>query len=148
MGMTYNKLSEYLRKYHGGIAWRIKKHCDIVDLHINPDEIVLYAFVGQKNDSFTAIFSTCVVCLTNKRILIGQKGVLWGYHLNSITPDLFNDLEVHQEIIWGRVVIDTVKEVVTISNIDKKALPEIETNISSYMMKEKRKYVQKEENKI
>ena len=145
MGQTYNMLSRYLKKYRGGIAWRVKKHCEVIDLHINEDETLLYAFTGQKNDSFTHIFSTCVAVLTNKRILIGQKGVLWGYHLNSITPDLFNDLEVHEEIIWGRVVIDTVKEVVTISNIDRKALPEIETEISSYMMKEKQKYGKREE---
>ena len=142
--MTYEEIVKYKKKYHGGIYWRIKKHCNIIDLHINQDEAILYAFPGQKNDSFTNIFQSCVVVLTNKRILIGQKGVLWGYHLNSITPDLFNDLEVHQEIIWGRVVIDTVKEEVTISNIDKKALPEIETKISSYMMKEKQKYGKKE----
>lgn len=143
--MTYDEILKYKKKFRGGIYWRMKKHCKIIDLHINPDEIILYAFPGQKNDSFTNIFQSCVVVLTNKRILIGQKGVLWGYHLNSITPDLFNDLEVHQEIIWGRVVIDTVKEVVTISNIDKKALAEIETKISSYMMKEKQKYVKKED---
>ena len=111
MKNTYKKLREFLNKYPGGIAWRTKKHCRVLDTHINEDEDILYCFAGQKNDSFTNIFQTCVVCLTNKRILIGQKGILWGYHLNSITPDLFNDMEVHQELIWGRVVIDTIKEV-------------------------------------
>ena len=142
---TYKELKKFLNKYPGGIAWRIKKHCEVLDTHINDDEKILYAFAGQKNDSFTNIFQTCVVCLTNKRILIGQKGVLWGYHLNSITPDLFNDMEVHMELIWGRVIIDTIKEVVTISNLSKKALPEIETEISTFMMKEKQKYARKEE---
>ncbi len=145
MNNTYETLSKYLQKYHGGIAWRVKKHCSVIDIHLNTDEYVIYAFAGQKNDSFWHIFDTCVVCLTNKRILIGRKGLIWGYHLNSITPDLFNDMEVQRELIWGRVIIDTVKEVVTITNLDKKALPEIETNISSFMMREKRKYVQKEE---
>lgn len=145
MSNTYKKLKEFLNKYPGGIAWRIKKHCEVLDTHINPDEEVLYAFAGQKNDSFTNIFQTCVVCLTNKRILIGQKGLLWGYHLNSITPDLFNDMEVHMELFWGRVIIDTIKEVVTISNLSKKALPEIETEISTFMMREKQKYAKKEE---
>ena len=142
---TYKKLKEYMNKYPGGIVWRAKKHCAVIDTHINPDEEILYVFAGQKNDSFTNIFQSCVVCLTNKRILIGRKGVLWGYHLNSITPDLFNDMEVHMELIWGRVVIDTIKEVVTVSNLSKKALPEIETEISTFMMKEKQKYVKKEE---
>ena len=141
MGATYNELMKYKKKYHHGIAWRLAKHCEVIDLHLNSDEKVLYAFPGQKNDSFTHIFSTCVVCLTNKRIVIGQKFLLWGYKLTSITPDLFNDLEVRQELIWGRVVIDTVKEVVTITNLDKSALPEIETSISSFMMEEKQRYV-------
>ena len=36
--------------------------------------------------------------------------------------------------------IDTVKELVILSNIDKKALGEIETYITEYMMEEKKKY--------
>ena len=144
MNVVYRELQKFLAKYKGGIVWRAKKHCEVVNIHLNDDEMVIYVFPGQKNDSFTNIFQSCVVCLTNKRILIGQKGLLWGYHLNSITPDLFNDLEVHQELIWGRVVIDTIKEVVTISNISKKALPEIETEISTNMMREKKKYGLKE----
>ena len=59
--MTYDEIKKYKAKYHGGIAWRLKKHCEIIDLHINPDEHILYAFPGQKNDSFTNIFDTCVL---------------------------------------------------------------------------------------
>src|SRR5574344_3131111 len=140
MGIVYNKIMEYQRKHHGGVAWRLKKHSAVVEIHLNPDEIVLYAFPGQKNDSYLDIFSTCVVCLTNHRILIGQKNLIFGYSLTSITPDLFNDMEVYRGLIWGRVVIDTIKEVVILTNLDKHSLPEIETNISQLMMKEKKKY--------
>mgnify|MGYP003596741476 FL=1 len=139
-GEVYTKLLNYLQKYHGGIAWRTRKHCAVIEKHLNPGEHVIYAFAGQKNDSFTQIFTTCVVALTNKRILIGQKYLIVGYGLTSITPDLFNDLEVYSGFIWGKVVIDTIKEVVTLTNIDKYALPEIETNISEFMMDEKQKY--------
>ena len=45
-------------------------------------------------------------------------------------------------IVWGKIIIDTVKEVVTLSNIQRDALDEIETNITEYMMKEKQKYQQ------
>ena len=145
MGPTYNVLKQYLNKFKGGIAWRVKKHCSVIDIHLNNDEIVTYAFAGQKNDNFWHIFDTCVVCVTNKRILIGQKGILWGYHLSSITPDLFNDMEVRRELIWGRVIIDTVKEEVTITNLAKSALADIESNVSEFMMKEKRRYARKED---
>ena len=53
---------------------------------------------------------------------------------------MFNDLKITSGIIWGKVHIDTVKEFITLSNISKEALIEIETEISSYMMEEKKKY--------
>ena len=80
----------------------------------------------------------------NKRILIGQKRVVWGYFLSSITPDLYNDLFVYQGLIWGQIKIDTVKEEVTISNLPKSGLDEIETNITEMMMSEKQKYIPRE----
>ena len=97
-------------------------------------------FVAQKNDNPLDVLSTAVVALTDKRILIGRKRVVFGYFLDSVTPDLFNDLKVKGGFIWGKVYIDTVKEFITLSNIGVDALPEIETEISSYMMDMKQKY--------
>ena len=80
-----------------------------------------------------------MLLLLKKRILIGRKRVVFGYFLDSITPDMFNDLKVLSGMIWGKIYIDTINEFVTLSNIDKRALPEIETMITDYMMKEKQK---------
>lgn len=140
MGNVYNFALNFKRKHHGGVVWRLKKHCEVVEKHLNPGENVLFAFAGQKNTNFYEPFFSCVVVLTNKRILIGQKRVVWGYFLSSITPDLYNDLLVYQGLIWGKITIDTVKEEVTISNLPKSGLDEIETNISEMMMSEKQKY--------
>ena len=135
----YEQVLKFKKKYHMGIAWRLKKNSRIVQKHLNPDEKVLYVFAAQKNDNPFDIFSTAVLALTNKRLLIGRKRVVFGYFLDSITPDMFNDLKVLSGIIWGKIYIDTINEFVTLSNIDKKALPEIETMVTSYMMREKRK---------
>ncbi len=145
MGQVYNKALEFKKKYRGGIVWNLKKHCEVVEKHINPGEKVMFAFAGQKNDKFYEMFQTCVVVLTNKRILIGQKRVCWGYFLSSITPDLYNDLLIYQALLWGQIKIDTVKEEVTISNLPKSGLDAIETNISEMMMEEKQKYGKKED---
>lgn len=145
MGEVYNKALEFKRKNKGGVVWRLKEHCDVVEKHLNPGEVVRFAFAGQKNDKFYELFQTCVVVLTNKRILIGQKRVVWGYFLSSITPDLYNDLLVYQGLLWGQIKIDTVKEEVAISNLPKNGLDEIETNITEMMMEEKQKYGKKEE---
>lgn len=144
MGQVYNKALEFKRKHSGGVAWNLKSHCDVVEKHLNPGEEVIFAFAGQKNENFYDFFTTCVVVLTNKRILIGQKRVVWGYFLSSITPDLYNDLMVYQGLIWGKIKIDTVKEEVTISNLPKSGLDDIETSITEMMMSEKQKYAKRE----
>ncbi len=128
----------YIKNNPGSVAWRINQHCKVVEKHLNNNEKVLFAFVGQKNDRFYDIFTSCVVVLTNKRIIVGQKRVVFGYFLKSITPDLFNDLHVYSGLIWGKVTIDTLKEVVTVSNVSKLGLDDIETNISQHMMVAKR----------
>lgn len=137
---VYSKLMEFVHKYGKGVSWRLKKHAEVVQKHLNPGEEVIYAFPGQKNNEFYDIFTSCVVVLTNRRLLIGQKRVAWGYFLSSVTPDLYNDLFVYQGLIWGKVIIDTVKEEVTISNLSKAGLADIETNITEFMMNEKKKY--------
>ena len=142
MGPVYQKAMEFKLKHPGGVAWRIKKHCKVVEKHLNPEEEVVFAFPAQKNDKFYDIFTTCVVVLTNKRLLIGQKRVMWGYFLSSVTPDLYNDLKIYNGLIWGKITIDTVKELVILSNLPKGGLDDIETNISELMMEEKQKYAQ------
>lgn len=146
MQEVYRKAIEFKRKYPSTITHhRLRKHAKVVEMHLNPGEMVRYVFAGQRNERSVDIFETAVVAITNKRILIGQKRVLFGYFLSSITPDLYNDMQVASSIIWGRVVIDTVKEVIQISNISKKALPEIETEVTSFMMEAKKKYRKKED---
>ena len=136
---VYERLVAFKKKYPMTLAWRLRKHADIIEKHLNPDEKVLYAFAAQKNDNPLDILSTFAVVLTNKRIMLGRKRILFGYFFTAITPDLFNDLKVFMGIIWGRIYIDTVKEFTPISNIDRNALPEIETKITEFMMEEKRK---------
>lgn len=140
MNNVYRKLKEFKSKYGSTIAWRLKSHAKVVEKHLNPGEEVLYAFVAQKGFSTFDIFSTYAIVLTNKRIILAQKRLLFGYLFLAITPDLFNDLTVNTGMIWGKVNIDTVKETVVLSNISKDAVDEIETNITEYMMSEKKKY--------
>lgn len=140
MGEVYRRALKFKKLHPSTIGWRIKQNASIVEKHLNPDEKVLYVFVAQKNDNPLDVLSTAVIALTDKRILIGRKRVVFGYFLDSVTPDLFNDLKVKGGLIWGKVYIDTVKEFITLSNIGVEALPEIETEISRYMMEMKKAY--------
>ena len=138
--MVYEKLMEFKRKYTGTVAFRLKKHSSVIEMHLNPGEKVLYVFCGQKNKSSFIFINSCVIALTNKRLMIGQKRLLWGYFFTTVTPDLYNDLKVIKNLIWSDIEIDTVKENIYLSNINPDGAVEIETNITEFMMKEKRKY--------
>ena len=140
MKSCYEMVREFKRKYPLTIAWRIRKHCKIIEKHLNTDEKILYAFVAQKNDRALDIMNTNVIAVTNKRIMIATKRLVFGYFFISITPDMYNDLTVKRGLIFGTVIIDTIKEVVELTNIDPAALPEIETNITDIIVELKKMF--------
>ena len=146
MENIYSQVKAFKKKHPLTIGWRLKAHSKIIEKHLNPGEKANFVFVGQKNDSVFDIFSTYVIVLTDRRILLGQKRLLFGYLFAAITPDLFNDLKVNTGIIWTKIYIDTAKEFITLSKIQKSASSIIETAITEYMMNEKRKYAATHEN--
>jgi len=146
MGKVYDKILEFEKRHSGGIVWRLKKHAKVVENYINPDEEIKYAFCAQKNEKITEIFSTFAIAVTNKRIVLGHKRVIWGSYLYSVTPDLYNDMKIYRGLIWGKIIIDTVKEEIILSNLPNSCLDEIETEISEFMMEAKKKYQNREKN--
>lgn len=145
---VYGKVLKFKRKYPGTIAWNLRSHALVVQSIIDKDEKLLYAFCGQKNDTYKMIFDTCVVALTTKRLIVGQKRLLWGYQIKTITPEMFNDLTICAGLLWGKVEIDTVKENIFVSNLSKASLDEIETNVNKIMLDmKKRKKEEKEKAK-
>lgn len=140
MGKTVlESCKDFIRQYPMTIAWRVKKHCKVIEEHINKDEVVLYSFVGQKNTNWTVPFSTAVIVLTNKRMLVARSLFLGRSLYSSITPDMLNDFSIREHILFGTVEIDTVKEHFTINCLRKKSLPKIEDALSKYLVDEKLK---------
>ena len=144
---SYIMLRNFMKKYPFTVAWRLKQHTKIIDKHLNPGEKILYIFAGQKNDRSVDIINTYVIAFTDKRIMVATKRVLFGYFFKSVTPDMYNDLTIHRGLLFGSVVIDTIKEVITITNVDPRALEEIETNITEIMLKQKKEYAKREKEK-
>ena len=141
----YSNALKFKRKYPWTIVFRLKKHAKVVQDIIDKDEKVLYTFCGQRNDTHTMICDSCVVAVTTKRIIVGEKRALFGYYVLTISTELFNDLKINTGLIWGRIEIDTVKENLFISNIDKRAMDEIETNVHEIMLNNKRRLKQNKE---
>ena len=142
---VYKLAKRFKNKYFGTIAFRLRAHSKVIQDHLGQDEKIYYVFCGQKGGSNREIFLSCVIALTNKRIIIATKRVLWGYFITSVTPDLFNDLKVHSGIFFGRILIDTAKELIPVSNLSKGSLKEVESAISTYMSKHKSEFKSKKE---
>lgn len=140
MNDSYSLIKQFIKSYPMTIAWRLKSHCKVIDKHLNDGEKILYIFAGQKNDSYINFLNTYVVVFTNKRIMLATKRVLFGYFFKSITPDMYNDLTIHRGLIWGSIVLDTMKEVITITNLDKNSLDDIESNITEVIIKYKKEF--------
>ena len=147
MKSTLQELRKFKKKYPLTIAWRLDKHAEIIDKHLNAGEEVLYAFCGQKTPKNYDFISTYAVALTTERILIARRRLIFGYSLDSVMPYMFNDLNVRAGVIWGKICIDTAKEEVNIYKMDKDSLDEVETEISGNMLKLKLKYISKKEKK-
>ena len=144
MMSVYPRVLRFKRKYPMTIVFRLRKHAAVVDSILDKDEKVLYAFCGQRNDDNRFLFDSCVVALTNKRIIVGEKRIL-GYYIINVRAELFNDLKIRAGLFFGHVEIYTVKENIHISNLDKKSLDEIETMIHRIINDNKKRI--SEENK-
>lgn len=136
----YKRVKEFKRKYPKTVAFRLKAHAKVASQFIGEDEEVKYVFAAQKNYKSYEIINTNIVVLTNKRLVVATKRLIFGYFVKMITPDMFNDLTIKDGIVWGKVIIDSVKEKVVLSNIDPRALSEIDDNITMTMIEEKKEY--------
>lgn len=140
INFIYRQARKFRRKHPLTIAFRLKAHSKILAKHLNNGEKIKYVFAAQKGPSSYDIFSTYVVAITDKRIMIARKRLLFGYFFLAITPEMFNDIKVKMGLIWAKVEIDTVKEFIVLSNIQSSAASKIETAVTQYVLREKKKY--------
>ena len=127
-------------RYPFTVAFRIRAHAKVASQFVGADEEIKYVFVAQKNFHSLDFVNTNIIVLTDKRLIVATKRLIFGYFFRMITPDMFNDLTIKKGIIWGKVIIDTISEKVVLSNIDCSALAEIDDNITMYMLDQKKKF--------
>lgn len=135
----YRQAKKFRRRYPLTISFRLKAHSKVLAKHLNDGEKIRYVFAAQKGHSSFDILSTYVIAVTNRRIMLARKRILFGYFFTAITPDLFNDIKVRMGLLWAKLEIDTVKEFIVLSNIQRKAVAEIETSVTDYVMREKKR---------
>ncbi|MBP3920034.1 MAG: PH domain-containing protein [Bacilli bacterium] len=136
----YRQAKRFRREHPFTVAFRLRAHSKVLAKHLNNGEKIKYVFTAQKGPSSFDIVSTYVIAITDRRIMIGRKRILFGYFFLAITPDMFNDIKVRKGLIWAKVDIDTIKEFIVLSNVSSSAAADIETAITTYVMREKKRH--------
>ena len=145
ISFIYRQAKKFRRKHPLTIAFRLKAHSKILAKHLNDGEKIRYVFAAQKGPSSYDIVSKYVIAITDRRIMIARKRLLFGYFFLAITPDMFNDIKVKMGIVWAKIEIDTVKEFIILSNVQSSAASEIETAVTQYVLREKKKFKKKDD---
>ena len=94
----YEEVKKFKRKYPLTIAFRLKSHAKIAAKFIDAGEEVKYVFAAQKNYQSYEIINTNIIVLTNKRLIVVTKRLIFGYFFRMITPEMFNDLTIKNGI--------------------------------------------------
>lgn len=140
MKSTYEQAKEFKNKFPFTIAFRIKKHAEVIDKHLHDGEKTSYVFCGQKGKASLFFNKSCVVAITNERLVVGQKRLFWGYFFTTVTPDVYNDFKIFNGMLWSEILVDTLDEEVHITKINPNGAIDVQKHITKFMMEEKKKY--------
>lgn len=112
--------------------WRLK-HFKVVESQLKDDEDVLVAFIGLKNyEGLTKHESHWGYAITNKRIIIGQKGLI-GEKVDVISLRDLNDISFKKGLALGVLTIDTIKERFNVG-LDKMSATSIHELVTNALM--------------
>lgn len=112
--------------------WRMK-HFKVVEQQLKEDEEVLVCFIGLKN--FVDIANhddNWAYAITNKRIIMGQKGLI-GEKVVVVSLRDLNDVSFKKGVFFGVLTIDTIKEVFNVG-LDKNSATAIHELVTNALM--------------
>lgn len=128
----YNYCSE--NEFGQGVSrsWGIKHFQLVVDM-LQPDEDVKMCFLGIHNyKSPTTHDNTFAYAITNKRIIMAQKK-MFGQVTQTVQLDYVNDITTKSGLMFGIVMIDTMKETIKVA-VDKDAAMNISSKVHDLLL--------------
>ena len=133
---TAEEMAQYCDDNNTGAGfnkkWRLK-HFQIVENQLKDDEEVIVCFIGLKN--FTSITNheeNWAYAITNKRIIIGQKGLI-GEKVDVISLRDLNEISFKKGVVFGVLTIDTIKEEFNVG-LDKNSAASIHELVTNALM--------------
>lgn len=133
---TAEEMAQFCDEHNTGAGfsakWRLK-HFKVVEQQLKDDEDVLVCFIGLKN--FVDIANhdeNWAYAITNKRIIIGQKGLI-GEKVDVISLRDLNDISFRKGLVFGVLIIDTIKEVFNVG-LNKNSATSIHELVTNALM--------------
>ena len=118
-------------------GWGIK-HFSVIEKNLMSNEKPQMCFIGLHNYiSLTKHDNNFAYCVTDKRILMGQKKLI-GEVFQSVLFDRINDITMTTGILLGILTIDTMNEKFNVA-VDKHTILNINERIHSVLERVKRK---------
>ena len=89
-------------------------HFELIEEALEPDEDVLFCFVGMHNaSSLTKSEGYYAYAFTNKRIIYGRRNLV-GRTVSTLLYDNLNDITTENKVMFGTVTISTKNEIIRI----------------------------------
>lgn len=104
-------------KYGTGIVKSFtRKHFDVVEEQLQDGERVSVSFVGLHEQQGSGLGGNFAYAITNKRLIMGQRGVLGRDKTKTVLIEHLNDITIKNSMTWRIIEIDTIKDHFLIKN--------------------------------
>jgi hypothetical protein len=109
MGIVYEKILRFKNKYPSTFALRLKKHAEVAEKSLMKGEKVYEAYCACNEN-----FRSYAIVITDKRIILAHKNLMFGYHVESISKDKIYKIDNEQGFKWSEISLNSLTE--TIAN--------------------------------
>ena len=117
MSYTLNEIKEQMEQVGIKDLFGTKREVKQLPDIINDDEVIVYGCSGM-NDGNTVL---CI--LTNKRILMLDKGLLYGIKSTEIPLDMVNGVSYSKGLMLGKISITNCATITKLENVNKNDAP-------------------------
>lgn len=127
MGRVYEKLMLFKNRYPHTLTSRLYAHATVAENSLADKEEVLYASCG-----FDELFRTIIFVVTDKRVLVARKKLVYGYYCTSIDKEKICQINTSKGMFLTNVSIRTLTETFGSVNLfDDEAADDIKRSIAS-----------------
>lgn len=100
----------------GTIKSSTRKHFEVLENQLQNDEHAIITFVGLHEQKDTDLQGNFAYAITNKRLIMSQKGAFGRDKTKTILLENLNDVTVKNGLVWRTIEIDTIKDHFSIKN--------------------------------